>query len=64
MVLNPDKCHFMILGDDKQMVNLICQDSKIKYSEKEKAIGMTIENKLNFTSHANKLTNISKNYSH
>lgn len=41
MVPTPDMYHFMILGDDKQMVDLISQDNKIKYSEKEKAIRVT-----------------------
>lgn len=41
MILKPDEYHFMILGDDKQMVDLISQDNKIKYSEKEKAIRVT-----------------------
>lgn len=41
MVLKPDEYHFMILGDDKQMVDLISQDNKIKYSEKEKAVRVT-----------------------
>ena len=32
MVLNPDKSHFMIFGDEKQTSDLICQDKKFKYS--------------------------------
>ena len=54
LVLNPYKCHFTISGDDKQTFDLICQDNKIKNSQE--ALEETIDNKLNFTSHAKKLT--------
>ena len=47
MVLNPDKCSFMLLGNET-----------LKNSKPEKVIGVTIDNKLNFATH---LSNITKN---
>ena len=46
----------MILGDDKQTFGPFCQDNKIKYNQEEKVLEVTIDNKLNFTSHVKKLT--------
>ena len=41
MVLNPDKCSFMLLGVDNELKN----------SKQEKVLGVTIDNKLNFATH-------------
>lgn len=45
----------MILGDRKQIFDLICHGDKIKYSQEEK-VGVTIASKPNFTSSVKKLT--------
>ena len=59
MVLNPDKCSFMLLGvDDELQTNLVCGNETLKNSKKEKVLGVTIDNKLNFATH---LSNITKN---
>ena len=59
MVLNPDKCSFMLLGvDDEFQTNLVCGNETLKNSKQEKVLGVTIDNKLNFKTH---LLNITKN---
>ena len=59
MVLNPDKCSFMVLGvDDELQTNLVCGNETLKNSKQEKVLGVTIDNKLNFATH---LSNITKN---
>ena len=59
MVLNPDKCSFMLLGaDDELQTNLVCGNETLKNSKQEKVLGVTIGNKLNFLTH---LSNITKN---
>ena len=53
MVLNPDKCSFMLLGvDDELQTNLVCGNETLKNSKQEK------DNKLNFKTH---LLNITRN---
>ena len=57
MVLNPDKCSFMLLGvDDELQTNLVCGNETLKNSKK--GLGVTFDNKLNFETH---LSNITKN---
>ena len=59
MVLNHDKCSFMLIGaDDETLVKLMCGNGTLKNSKQEKVLGVTIDNKLNFSTH---LSNISKN---
>ena len=59
MVLNPDKCAFMLLGvDDELQTNLACGNETLKNSTQEKVLGVTIDNKLSFATH---LSNITKN---
>ena len=59
MVLNPDKCSFMLLGvDDELQTNLVCGNKTLKNSKQEEVLGVTIDNKLNFATH---LLNITKN---
>ena len=59
MVLNPDKCSFVLLGvDDEFQTNLVCANETLKNSKQEKVLGVTIDNKLNFATH---LSNITKN---
>ena len=59
MVLNPDKCSFMLLGvDDELQTNLVCGNETLKNSKQKKVLGVTINNKLYFAAH---LSNITKN---
>ena len=59
MVLNPDKCSFMLLGvDDELQTNLVSGNESLKTSKREKVLGVTIDNKFNFPTH---LSNITKN---
>ena len=61
MVLNPDKCAFMLLGvDDELQTNLACGNETLKNSKQEKVVGVTIDNKLSLATH---LLNITKNTS-
>ena len=50
MVLNPDKFHFMVLGDLNCTCNFTCNGT-IESSKEEKVLGITIDDKLTFTSH-------------
>ena len=59
MVLDPDKCSFMLFGvNDELQTSLVCGNETLKNSKQEKVLGVTIENKLNFATH---LLNITKN---
>ena len=59
MVLNPDKCSFMLSGvDDELQTILVCGNETLKNSNQEKVLGVTTDNKLNF---AKNLLNIAKN---
>ena len=59
MVLNPDKCSFMLLGVvDELQTNLVCGNESLKNSKQEKVLGVIVDNKLNFETH---LSNITKN---
>ena len=59
MVLNPDKCSFMLLGvDDSLQTNLVCGDEILKNAKQEKVLGVTLDNKAKFATH---LSNITKN---
>ena len=59
MVLNPDKCTFMLLGvNDELQTNLVCRNEILKNSKQEKVLGVTIDKKLIFAMH---LSNITKN---
>ena len=61
MVLNPEKCSFMLLGVDESLqTNLVCGDEILKNKKQEKVLGVTLDNKLNFATH---LSNITKNAS-
>ena len=52
MVLNPGKCHFMLLGiKENEQFDLICNDITLKHSSHEKFLGITIDNKLSFDEH-------------
>ena len=51
MIINPDKCHFMVLGDSNCTYNFTCNGTTIESSKEEKVLGITIDDKLIFTSH-------------
>ena len=58
MVLNPDKCCFMLLSfDDELQTNLVCGNKTLKNSKQEKVLRVTIDNKLNFATHLVNITN-------
>ena len=57
VVLNPDKCSFMLLGvDDELQTNLVCGNETLKNSKQEKVLGVTIEKKLKFATHRSNIT--------
>ena len=59
MVLNPDKCSFMLLGvGDELQTNLMCGNETLKDRKQEKVLVVTVGNKLSFAMH---LSNITKN---
>ena len=45
MVLNPDKCSFMLLGvDDSLQTNLVRGDKTLKKTKQGKVLGVTLDN--------------------
>ena len=58
MVLNPDKCSFMLLGvDDELQTDLVFTNETFKTSKQEKILGAIIDSKLNFATHLVNITN-------
>ena len=55
MVLNTGKCHFMCLGKNTENEIFIFKDTIMNNSKEEKILGVTIENRLTFTSHIREL---------
>ena len=56
MVLNPEKCHFMLYGvKENEQFNLMCNDIALKHSSHEKISGVTIDNKRSFDEHINNI---------
>ena len=55
LVLNPGKCHFMLLGAKNFSPDFICNGIIIKHSTSEKLLGVIIENKLEFKEHISKM---------
>ena len=50
MVLNPDKCSFILLGvDDSLQTNMVCGDEIFKNTKQAKVIGVTLNNELCYT---------------
>ena len=57
MKLNTDKCHFMVLGkSSNQDVTVNVGSSVIGNTDEEKLLGVTIDKKLTFETHINKLS--------
>ena len=48
MVLNPDKCHYIVIGDDDPTQKIILNNNEIASSNEEKLLGILLDNKLNF----------------
>ena len=55
MVLNAGKCHFMCLGKNTENETFIFKDTIMSNSEEEKILGVTIDNRLTFSSHIREL---------
>ena len=50
MVLNPGKCHYIVIGDDDSSHKTIFSNNQITSSNEEKLLGILLESKLNFDS--------------
>ena len=55
MVLNPDKCHDIVIGDDDPNQKIILNNNEIASSNEEKLLGILLDSKLNFDSHITSL---------
>ena len=55
MVLNAGKCHFMCLGKNTENETFIFKDTIMNNSKEEKILGVTIDNRLTFSSHIREL---------
>ena len=55
MVLNPGKCHYIVIGDDDPSHKIILNNSEIASSNEEKLLGNLLDSKLNFDSHITSL---------
>ena len=51
MVLNSDKCHFMLLGSTNNTIDFRCGNTVLKVCKQAKILGITIDNKLKFSTH-------------
>ena len=51
MVLNPGKCHYIVIGDDDPSHKIILNNNEIASSNEEKHLGILLDSKLNFDSH-------------
>ena len=55
MVLNPGKCHYIVIGDDGPSHKIILNNNEIASSNEEKLLGISLDSKLNFDSHITSL---------
>ena len=55
MVLNPGKCHYIVIGDDDPTQKIILNNNEIASSNEEKLLGILLDSKLNFDSHITSL---------
>ena len=53
MVLNPDKCHNIVIGDDDPTQKIILDNNEIASSNEEKPLGILLDSNLNFNSQFN-----------
>ena len=51
MVLNPDKCHYIVIGDDDPTQKIILNNNEIASFNEEKLLGILLDSKLSFDSH-------------
>ena len=58
MILNPDKCHFMVLGNKENNFDFICGDHIIKSTNAEKILGILIDKNLSFTQHLDQICKV------
>ena len=55
MVLNPDKCHHIVIGDYDPTQKIDLNNNEIASSNEEKLLGILLDSKLNFDSHITSL---------
>ena len=57
MVLNPDKCSFMLFGvEDEPQTDLVSKKVTTRNSKEEKVLGITYDNKLDFSTYLTSIT--------
>ena len=54
-VLNPGKCHYVVIGDDDPSHKIILNNNEIASFSEEKLSGILLDSKLNFDSHITSL---------
>ena len=52
MILNPGKCHYIVIGGDEPTRKIILNNNEIASSNEEKRLGILLDGKLNFDSHS------------
>ena len=55
MVLNPVKCHYIVIGDDDSSHKIILNNNEIACSSEENLLGIPLNSKLSFDSHITSL---------
>ena len=55
MVLNPGKCHYIVIGDDDSTHEIILNNNEIASFSEEELLGILIDSKLKFDSHITSL---------
>ena len=51
MILNPGKCHYIVIDSDEPTRKIILNNREIASSDEEKRLGILLDGKLNFDSH-------------
>ena len=54
-MLNPGKCHYIVVSDDDPTHNIILNNNEIASSNEDKLLGILLDSKLNFVSHITSL---------
>ena len=55
IVLNPDKCHNIVIGYNDRTQKIILNNNEIASSNEKKLLGILLDSKLNFDSHIKSL---------